>query len=407
MNELTSSQPCVVDYTARRTPGLPRHTTVGVALVALALMVAGLVGGPPSLTAAAVLIGSVALFLATGARATSRAAGRVTATGTGLRVDVEGDTVFVSAADIAAAFVTGPDGVVLEERSGEVLTLRGIEEPSALLERLGFDADRRAVDVRLRGHLGGLFTAWATAVAVMLLAFGGPALGAPLASVLLALAVLVAGVAATRRYARRRMLVGLDGVRLVGAWRTTFLPYAALRQVTPEWVHLRAPERAQAKELEPANAFYLRRRSGDAILVPLAGHPADEVEALRRRIEAGIERSRAAPRAALDVLARGGRTVLDWRVDLERATRQSFRTAALPQDEIDAVLADPAAPAEARVGAALALRAMGDAQLRVRVAAESTASPRVRAALEAAAEDEIDDARIAAALDEPGVGERG
>ncbi len=80
----------------------------------------------------------------------------------------------------------------------------------------------------------------------------------------------------------------------------------------------------------------------------------------------------------------------------------SFRAQALAPEDAGEVLGDPTATTEQRIGAAVALRALGDEASTdgIRVAASGTAEPRLRVALEKIAEDADAAAEIEAALAE-------
>jgi hypothetical protein len=69
----------------------------------------------------------------------------------------------------------------------------------------------------------------------------------------------------------------------------------------------------------------------------------------------------------------------------------AYRGVHLARPTLEQVLEDPAAPAERRIGAALALRALDATYAtRVRVAAESCANELLRIALEKVADDDVD-----------------
>jgi hypothetical protein len=103
------------------------------------------------------------------------------------------------------------------------------------------------------------------------------------------------------------------------------------------------------------------------------------------------------PRPAI---AREGRSVGEWRTHIARVVEgEGYRVpdarASLPE-----ALSAPGATIEARVSAALALRASGgaDAMTRIRVAASQCLDRSAREALDAVAEEEIDEAALDRAL---------
>ncbi|HTN88222.1 MAG TPA: hypothetical protein VL242_31295, partial [Sorangium sp.] len=126
------------------------------------------------------------------------------------------------------------------------------------------------------------------------------------------------------------------------------------------------------------------------------------------------ERSgRGAPEAgrAGALLERRGLPATAWRAALRRLVSESgadYRTAKLTREQALAVLEDGAAPAELRIGAALALSAWRDGQTveRLRIAAEGCASRDVRLALEQAAEGDMDDWMLERALSSASPGPR-
>jgi len=101
------------------------------------------------------------------------------------------------------------------------------------------------------------------------------------------------------------------------------------------------------------------------------------------------------------LVARGGRTAADWLEALGgllRGDAESYRSNAIPAENLWRVADDPAAEETARVGAAVALRASLDEEGRARLLqiAEASASPKVRVALRAAASVEGDEALVEA-----------
>jgi hypothetical protein len=197
------------------------------------------------------------------------------------------------------------------------------------------------------------------------------------------------GVTAAQRVLRTPLIspvgcleTGLDGVRVSTVWRSRFIPYGTIRKVTGTRKRI---------VIETTS----RRVRTSHVLDPRA------IAALVSRIEKRRAAAALAGAPALDVLDRQERPIWEWRAALDELALgdKVFRGAALPDDELHRILGSPGAPLEQRIGAALALRSRGgDAQGRVRVAAEASVERRVRVALEAAAADEIDDRVIERAL---------
>lgn len=133
-----------------------------------------------------------------------------------------------------------------------------------------------------------------------------------------------------------------------------------------------------------------------------ASVPRAESEALILRIE-DAQRVYASRDASTDtvVLDRSGRSTEAWRSALRALLTgtRSYRDAHLDRDSLVRVLEDPDAPAERRIGAALALREQGGEPVeRIRAVAQVCASEPLRVALERAAETTLDDATIDAAV---------
>lgn len=189
-----------------------------------------------------------------------------------------------------------------------------------------------------------------------------------------------------------RVTIGADGVLV--AWpllrRRRFIPHGAIEAVD-------APD---------GETVVLRLQGGKTYTIATRkspGQPTSEQSAFIERLTDAWEAYRAgiAP-DALGLLARAGRGTLDWVRGL-RALGEGqggYRGIGLTPDHLWRIAEDASAPRESRVGAALALRSTLDdeGRRRLRVAAESSASPKVRVALEATA-DEVDDEAVAARIE--------
>jgi hypothetical protein len=190
-----------------------------------------------------------------------------------------------------------------------------------------------------------------------------------------------------------RVTIGADGVLV--AWpllrRRRFIPHGDIEAVD-------APD---------AENVVLRLKGGKTYSISTRtspGQPKSEQSALIERLTDAWEAYRAgvAP-DALGLLARAGRGTLDWVRGLRalgEGQGSGYRGIGLTPEHLWRIAEDPSAPRESRVGAALALRPTLDdeGRGRLRVAAESSASPKVRVALEATA-DEVDDEAVAARIE--------
>lgn len=135
------------------------------------------------------------------------------------------------------------------------------------------------------------------------------------------------------------------------------------------------------------------------------------IEMSPRRIEALAGRVRAAIAARTwgparvetsPLLERQGRSLAAWRKQMRKLVVEArdYRHPSLSADDIAAVLDNPDAPIEQRVGAALALAAGGgdEARPRIRVAADACANEKVRVALASLVEGDGDEQAIEEAL---------
>lgn len=183
------------------------------------------------------------------------------------------------------------------------------------------------------------------------------------------------------------VVVGADGLILRGALRTRFIPFGCLASVDVGSEHL-----------------LLHLTDGTAASARARHLSAAQIEQLRARLDAATAAWRAggADAAALSHLDRNGRAPEAWRAALAAlgSRPEGYREAAMSREDLVAVLENPGAPAERRIGAALALSARPDNQdrARIRVAAEACANPRMRIALEQVARDELEDEAIEEAL---------
>lgn len=202
-------------------------------------------------------------------------------------------------------------------------------------------------------------------------------------------AAMLAGVILVNvnRFVPGYVRIGDDGFFFAAVWKRRFVRYADVTAIeTSNW------------------GVVLTLRTGKTILIrtnpdwaPVSKDAKRDslAAALGERLE--IYRQRATTSNAVSLLARGGRTVDAWMKSLAAVNPKragSYRTAALPQDELWRVVEDATADPSARAGATVVLReALDDAgRTRLRVAIDGIAAPKVRVAMRAAADGESHEA---------------
>ncbi|MFO0548588.1 MAG: hypothetical protein U0271_09385 [Polyangiaceae bacterium] len=188
--------------------------------------------------------------------------------------------------------------------------------------------------------------------------------------------------------ARGTVSVGLDGVEITGMFRRRFIPYKNVSAA-----HAAASDLViELRDDEP-----LRVHVGDAI----QGASPHLARALAERIQEAraLAGGVSSPKA---LLARGGRTVSEWRAALAERVRNAagYRDAPLDRETLARVLAEPSSGVEQRVGAALALVGSEDPEApdKIRVALDTTADAAVGRALQAVLDGSLEDAQLEEAL---------
>jgi hypothetical protein len=99
--------------------------------------------------------------------------------------------------------------------------------------------------------------------------------------------------------------------------------------------------------------------------VDLGDTPPAGRDAVKRRIETAWFAD--VPHAPLELLARRGRDLATWKATLAELVsegQESYRQAKIPRVRVEATLEDPDAPADQRLGAAIALASTGTDQQR-------------------------------------------
>lgn len=309
----------------------------------------------------------------------------------------EGGLLTIARADVSSGWMeeTGAVHLVLRDRTEVVLQPKADDVQAAgaaLLASLGLSARQKAVELEIGGvgstgtrvGLGALgVLAW-LATTLTLLAIGSSfsQRGAHHAYLYLGpiAATLLASRAVIARATRRRLKIGTDGVR-IRRLRERFIPIERISSV---------------EERDGGASLVLV----DGSIIALPDDPArDEMD--RRSYVARLREILAARGQgdALAVLDRGERSKIEWIAHLQNllASEGDYRRARVDAPTLERVVEDGAAPAERRIGAALALASLGDAptKARIRVAAQASVDEELRAMLELAAEGEVDDARLA------------
>lgn len=312
----------------------------------------------------------------------------------GKELTLEGLRV-VRAADVEYVLPMGTGGVLVGVRGRELSWELGAPARRELLAALRDTDD--AVTVRWRRHLRPLLTALGAFAGAMLV--GGavtdtladvPVLGGLVATLLVMFAVWLAP-------RTDSLTIGKDGVAIRKAVER-FVPLDEIRGV-----RLVAP--ARGGRVTGPTALALDLRDGASVRVEVGDGDALLLEAVRTEIEdrRSTARRGGSGRGVLERLMREGRSAAEWVSALEALLRGDggFRDTAVSEDDVLAVLEDVSAPAEARIGAAIALARQGEdhADL-VRMVAADVASPRLRVALDEATHGEASDERIDAAVAE-------
>lgn len=389
----------VVRLEERRTGFFGFYLVLGMVLLA-----AGVTSFTYSPGAAAIVIAAGAFFLRTGRMlaGTKRTAMKLAISAEAVELFATEDATLEDARHTrlpraridSGAFIptmgTGRGQVVLLGKQGETLLAVEVDDAATgaeILEELGLNATAHRATfegvfplgraARVLSFLGAIGAGGG------ILALGGGPI--PLLVLLLFVALLFAWPSTIE--------IAADGVlvkTLLGARLVRFRDVVAIepgRGVVTAWLVLRDGRRVAV----PGVA----RPKGTA-----AGVHEEHSTVLRERLQnAWIAQRGGGDRLAAAAMARGGRSTAAW-IDALRALRAGadYRAAAIPEETLAAVVEDAGAPDDARVAAAYVLgRSDEPVRARVRVAAESSASPRLRVALSAATEDDAEAAERALA----------
>ncbi len=278
---------------------------------------------------------------------------------------------------VPRADVFEPVRVALETTRGTRIEapVASVDEGEALLRGAGLDASHR----RYETVLGSRVPSVLGAVVASSLSIGAiPMLGGTPGSftnVLLVAMVILVGVAAAMVLAPPVITIGTDGLATQRPFARRFVSYADIAEVAVN---------AQGVSLHYRDGRHEMLASRGSVEAPAA---------FERRIRDAMRASSTGgtDAQALDALDRQGRAFSAWRSALASwaGTVSSFRSAPVTPEVLLDVLRDASAAATRRVGAALALMALGDGHReQLRAVAATAAEPHVRVALERVIEGE-------------------
>ena len=294
--------------------------------------------------------------------------------------------------DVDAAYESAPSIVTLLLRDKTRIELDVADRaPETVLQDLGFDLENRVQRAPLRASMGPFTLGFLTFVTTIF-AFERALDSYRLVGLAAAFALsIVTTAAVVMLFGYPRLVIGTDGLRFESGLRKRFIPFSRIEAVRVTEV-VRDPRSGAVTT--NGQGITLDLRDEGHLLLPTVGQSDAQVEALARRIEAGCRAFSAHGARGVHVLERGARTVVDWRRDLESllARDTGFREQPLDATELERELRDVSAPADRRIGAALALRVKApDAAERIRGVADTCADDDMRIALEAVCGDTLDD----------------
>lgn len=293
--------------------------------------------------------------------------------------------------DIGAAQSPEPSTLEVHLRTGAKITVttRKAEELAADIEA------RRAAAAALPAGLGWHAIPWGGAMRwvwalggfyalVSMLGTAGEAVAGGLwpAGVLAWLAALLWLVVGFTLSSRTDVVVGADGVRVSHPWRSQFVPYHLVDDVSVDGGVLR-----------------LVRKAGRDISISSRNTKRLEAD-LRRALDRYHNPEAGGADHHLDALARGDKSAAGWQRELERLLgQQDYRGPKLRVADLEQLLGDGQADPERRVAAALALPKDDETRRRIRIAADRCADEDTAAALAAAAADTVAEAELTRAVE--------
>jgi hypothetical protein len=381
-------------------------------LVAFALLVAAIGSGVWQIAIPVIhasLFGTLGLFLA------YRANRDPVSVPGGLRVDdqgvYQGDRLLARRADLQAGFLTPKGGQVIvrlkrgARRPSVRIKLESVEEGRALLRALDLDASQTAVELRAASELlawsmskqlvvllGPVFGVVATLFALAAGVGAGPGFAVAGPALVLGIVAWIFGLL----FAPTRVRIGVDGIATRWLGKHRFIPFAKVRGV-------RSYEERSGGKVYLGVALTLD--GGEIVKIPAGqkGFMSVDPSELEERIRQAHEIHERGGAGAVDprLLARGNRGVGEWIAALRAigaGANADLRTPPVPQDELLRIAEDASAEPLVRAGAAVAAGVAPDARKRLRVAAQTTASPALRVALERVSAEDASEETLAEAL---------
>lgn len=281
-----------------------------------------------------------------------------------------------------------PAEVVLARRGGDLwkLQVSDVDEGLELLAAVGLGPQARTLHVDRRRP-------WSVLIAFLLTLVALPLISLPLVLAATVLPEYALGYLAlvlwigTGRFILDRLqpsplAIGADGLAWAEGRNRRFLAHRDVRDA-------RLDATAQLGCLE----LVLSTTHGE-VRIPLGPlEPANAHAALAHALAA-----RGEARAAVEALARGGRDFAAWEEALRDAMTSDYRKPSVPKVRVLEILEDPHAPADQRLGAAIALATTDPERARAIAgdAARAAADPALAEALEAFANGRLDARRAEA-----------
>jgi len=195
-----------------------------------------------------------------------------------------------------------------------------------------------------------------------------------------------------------RVRVGTDGILTSWLGRRQFYSYGDITSI----------EKYESRSRSRAHVGLEIYLEGKTVRIPVGQKRTSEgdLQKLYDRIAAAVEAYRAGYSGEeLSALARGERPLVEWIQSLRglgMGAGADLRRAAVPPDRLMAVALDATASPLTRAGAAIAMGSVldDDERERIRLAAESVASPKLRIALGRAVDPSTDPRALEEALSE-------